>query len=313
MHNVTATQRLFLAGAFAVMLAGSLVTGCQKHDEPTQAQLDAAATDDVVASISGAVGDENGGASNNVGDLIALASPDGIAGLSTNLAKEYGTMTTSIVDSSYDPVTGWWTLTVTHEKNSSSDQYYTKLSRTYKIQFLKNNVPQRYWRVQNGAGIDTANVIKKIVVSGTGEYRTPHVHHILKSVTASFIATNTNTDVITVNSDAPYVRSGLDTITTANAVRTLDHTVSMTFTNITGPRLRPASVMFTRKNLMNQTTGTITGVYTANVTVQRGSTYKEKTIEREFTVTLGNGEGTIGIHGDGRRFKTNLLTGEQKF
>ena len=116
-----------------------------------------------------------------------------------------------------------------------------------------------------------------------------------------------------MNSDAPYVRSGLDTITTANAVRTLDHTVSMTFTNITGPRIRPASLMFTRKNLMNQATGTITGVYTATVTVQRGSTYKEKSIEREFTITLGSGEGAIGIHGDGRGFRANLLTGEQKF
>jgi hypothetical protein len=278
-----------------------------------QAQMETTATDDAVASISSAVGDDNGGASNNIGDIIALAGPDGIASLADNLSKEYGIVTTAVVDSSYDPTTGWWTITVTHEKNTPSDQYYTKMSRVYKIQYLKNNVPQRYWRVQNGTGVDTANVIRKVVVSGTGEAKTPHVHHVLKSLSASFIATNTNTAIVTVNSDAPYVRKGADTVTTANAVRTLDHTVTMTFTNITGPRLRPNSVIFTRRNLSNQTTGTITGEYTANVTVQRGSTYTEKTIDRTFTITLGSGEGSIGIRGDGRKFRVNLMTGDQIF
>jgi hypothetical protein len=313
MQKFLFTKRFFLAGAMVAMLTGSLITGCQRKDNPATAQLESAATDDAVASIAGAIGDENGGASNNIGDIITLAGPDGIQALGSNLAKTYGELTSAVVDSSYDPVSGWWTIVVTHEKNTPSDQYYTNLTRTYKIQFTKNNTPQRYWRVQNGGSIDTADVIRKIVVSGSGEYKTPHVHHILKSLTASFIATQTNTDRVTVNSAAPYVRSGLDTVTTANAVRTLDHTITLTFTNIQGPRLRPNSAIFVRRNLSNQTTGTINGTYTANVTVQRGSTYKEKTIERTFTITLGSGQGSIGVDGDGRKFKTNLLTGEQIF
>jgi hypothetical protein len=313
MQTYKSAIRGFLAGAFIVIVTGSFITGCDKHDGPMQAQMDGTATDDAVASIASAAGDDNGGASNNIGDLISLAGPDGIASLAANLSKEYGIMTTAIVDSTYDPTSGWWTITVTHEKNTPSDQYYTNMSRTYKVQFLKNGVPQRYWKVQNGTSIDTANVIKKIVVSGTGESKTPHIHHFLKSLTASFIATNTNTNIVTINSDAPYVRAGVDTVTTANAVRTLDHTMTMTFTDITGPRLRPNAVLYTRRNLSNQTTGTIAGEYKANVTVQRGTTYTEKTIDRTFTITLGSGEGSIGIKGDGRKFRVNLLTGEQIF
>ncbi len=312
MQTFQSTKRFLLAGMCAALLGASLFTGCNKNDGPVQAGLDAAATDDAVASIAGAIGDDNGGASNSIGDIVTLAGPDGLKGLATSLSKEYGTMTTSIVDSSYDEATGWWTMNVTHEKNTPSDQYYTKLSRTYKIQYLKNTVPQKYWRVQNGTTIDTANVIKKIVVSGTGEYKTPRVHHTLKSITASFIATNTNKEIVTVNSDAPYIRSGYDVITTANAVRTLDHTVTLNFVGITGPRMRPNSSMFTRRNLSNQTSGTISGTYDATVTVQRGTAYTEKTINRTFTVTLSGGTGTIGIKGDGRRFTSNLLTGDVK-
>ncbi len=312
MQTYHTTKRFLLAGICIAMMGASLFTGCNKNDDPVQARLDSAATDDAVASIAGAIGDDNGGASNNVGDIVALAGPDGLKGLATSLSKEYGTMTTTIVDSSYDAATGWWTMNVAHEKNTPSDQYYTKLSRTYKIQYLKNNVPQKYWRVQNGIAVDTANVIKKIVVSGAGEYKTPRIHHTLKSITASFIATNTNTEIVTVNSDAPYIRAGYDVITTANAVRTLDHTVALTFVGVTGPRLRPNSSMFTRRNLSNQTAGTINGTYAATVTVQRGTAYNEKTINRTFTVTLGGGTGTIGINGDGRSFTSNLQTGDVK-
>lgn len=309
MQTYQITKRFIMAGAIVAMLSISLFSGCRKDGDPVQARLDATATDDAAVSIAGAIGDDNGGASNNIGDIIALAGPEGLA---TSLSKEYGSMTTSVVDSSYDAATGWWTMTVTHEKNTPSDQYYTKLSRVYKIQFLKNNVPQRSWRVQNGSGVDTANVIRKIVVSGTGEYRTPRVHHTLKSISASFIATNTNTDIVTVNSDAPYIRSGLDEITTANALRTLDHTITLNFVGITGPRIRTNSALFTRRNLSNQTSGTINGTYTAKVTVQRGTAYTEKTIDRTFTITLGGGEGTIGINGDGRKFKADLITGDPK-
>ncbi len=313
MQTTMFTKRLFLAGACAVLLAATLITGCHKQEGPMQAQMDATATDDVVASIAGAVGDGSGGGSNSIGDIITLAGPDGIAGLASGMSKEYGTMSTGLVDSTYDPATGWWTMTVTHQLNTPSDQYYARMSRTYRIQYLKNNVPQRYWRVQNGSSVDTATVIKKILVSGTGEYKTPRVHHLLKSLSASFIATNANTNLVTVNSDVPYIQSGLDTITTANAVRTLDHTVTMTFTDVTGPRFRANSTIFTRRNLSNQTTGTISGTYKATVTVQRGTAYNEKTIDRTFTITLGGGVGMIGITGDGRGFRVNLMTGDQMF
>jgi hypothetical protein len=316
MKSNSVTNRFVVAGASLALMAGMILTGCSKNDNgPNQpgTAMETTATDDAVLSIAGAMGDDNGGASNNIGDAIALASPDGIAGgLGTSLGKEYGTMTSTVIDSSYDPGTGWWTVTVTKQKNSASDQYYTKLSRTYRFQFLKNNVAQRYWRVANGAGADTADVIKFVIVSGTGEYKTPHIHHTLKGIAASFIMTNANTDTITANSDAPFVRSGIDTVTTANAVRTLDHTITLTFTDIRGPRVRPNSVFYTRRNLTNQTTGTVTGDYEAKVTVQRGDTYNEKTISRQFTITLSGGEGSIGINGDSRRFKVDLTNGDEK-
>lgn len=316
MKHYDSLRRLIIPASAVLLFGSMLLTGCKKDDDnPSSASntMETSATDDAVLSISGAMGDDNGGASNTVGDMIALASPDGVAGLASKLAKADGSEGTMTVDTTYDPTSGWWSMTVTKERGSSSGLYYAKFARSYRYQFLKNNVPQRYWRVAGASGTDTATVIKFVIVSGTGEFHTPHIHQVLKSLTGSFTSVNTNTDTITVNSDAPYVRSGVDTLTLANSMRTLDHAVTMTFTGIKGPRLRPNSTILTRRTLTTHTTGTVAGTYTAKVTVQRGESYNEKTIDRQFTITLSGGRGSIGVNGEGRRFTCDLSNGDAQF
>jgi hypothetical protein len=86
-------------------------------------------------------------------------------------------------------------------------------------------------------------------------------------------------------------------------VRTLDHTLNLTFTDVKGPRGLRGDV---HRNL----SGTISGTYDATVTFQRGDSYSEKTVNRTFTIELGNGDATLRIRGV--RFGCDLLLGELK-
>jgi hypothetical protein len=123
----------------------------------------------------------------------------------------------------------------------------------------------------------------------------------LTGLSGSFTATGVNTRLVTINGN--YERSAVDTITTRNALRTLDHTLKLTFTNVQGPVGR-------RLDHQRKFTGTISGTYTAFVTFQRGESYSEKNINRDFTIELGDGECNINIRG--LRFVGDLLLGELK-
>jgi hypothetical protein len=113
--------------------------------------------------------------------------------------------------------------------------------------------------------------------------------------------TGTNTSTVTINTSSPYTRAAIDTIFGANGgVRTLDHTITVNFINVTGPR-------GTGLDWYLKTSGTLTGHYHAVVTFQKGSTYTEKTIDRDFTVTLGGPKLIIVV--GGQTFQADPTTG----
>ncbi|MDD8017265.1 MAG: hypothetical protein PHP42_02710 [Bacteroidota bacterium] len=294
------------------ILSGVVLFGCKKKDDPMTANSAAtvSATEDAAESISGALGDDNGGTTNTMGTMFMLSSSAGISG-----TPSFGKLeNVSTVDTSYDAGTGWWTATVSYQNNSSI-YYSATFNRVYRFRFLKdvNNAGsfQKYYRIWNGASFDTASAINFRVDSGSGSFKTLRLSHQLNSVSGAWTATGINSDTVTINSDAgtSYIRKGIDTIVTRNAVRTSDHTLTLIFTNVKGPRFK-ISPTIARANLSQAYSGTVSGTFNASITFLRGDRYTEKNVSRTFTVTFGGGEGSITM--DGKLFKCNMRTGERK-
>jgi len=281
---------------FMPALAALVMIGCEKQD-PLSVTEDNMATEDAAESIASAIGAENGGAVDQLGDVAELASITGIQGQASYLLGKYSEANAlAKIDTSYDPATGTWTLKLNRERGDKNGVPYAQISRTYTYQFLNaTGQPQKYWKV----GADTARTIKFNIVEGTGTHRTQHLSQQLTGLSGNFTATDVQTRLITINGN--YQRSAVDTITTREAVRTLDHTLKLTLTEVKVPRGG-------RGELHRKLSGTISGTYTAKVTFQRGESYSEKNINRTFTIALGDGDAHIDIRG--RKFKGVLLLGE---
>lgn len=279
-------------------LAALALAACQ-NDNPVSSNNSLNATEDAAESIASAVGADNGGATDQLSDVIELAGASGLQKPAEVLLGKYSEPNTiASIDTSYDPATGTWTLRLERERGNPNGIPYAEISRTYTYQFLnKNGQPQKYWKV----GADTAYTIKFNIVEGTGTHRTRRLSQQLTGLSGSFTATGVNTRLVTIN--GTYFRSAVDTVTTRNAVRTLDHALNLTFTNVQGPR-------GSRLELSRKISGTVSGTYTAKVTFQRGESYGETTINRSFTINLGGGNANLNI--SGKNFEADLTSGELK-
>ncbi|MDZ7269720.1 MAG: hypothetical protein ONB48_20945 [candidate division KSB1 bacterium] len=277
-------------------VAALTLAACSNED-PLSSSASLSATEDAAESIASALGADNGGATDQVSDVIELAGSSGLQKPAEVLLGKYSVPgAVASVDTSYDPLTGTWTLHLERERGNPNGVPYAAISRTYTYQFLNpNGQPQKYWKT----GADTARTIIFKIIEGTGTHRTRRLSQQLTGLTGEFTATGVNTRLVTIN--GTYFRSAVDTITTRNAVRTLDHALRLTFTNVQGPR-------GSRLDLSRKISGTVSGTYTARVTFQRGAGYRETTINRTFTVVLGNGRADITI--GGQRFAGNLTSGE---
>jgi hypothetical protein len=207
----------------------------------------------------------------------------------------------------YDSTTGWWTLTLDRQRGLTSGYTYAEMHRVYQYQFLNSKGEvQKFWRTDNGNGsVDTAYTINHKIISGTGRHQTRRLAQNLMSLSAQWQATGTNTGTVTINTinNAPYTRHAIDTVKTLSATRTLDHTIALTFTSVKGPR-------GSRLDVAQKTSGTITGHYEATVSFTRGDLYKTRTITRDFTITLGGGNGRASIVVDNTLYTADVQTGE---
>lgn len=271
------------------LMAAAVValTGCRNDTNGPLAE--SVATEDAAESVASALGQDNGGALDQLADVTELATASGISQGSADM-KSAALSGVAEIDSTFDAATGTWTITLTRERGAQSGAHYAKITRVYEYRFLnKDGMPQKYWRVPNpGSGIDTAASMTFRIVSGTGEHRTPHLSQRLIAIGGNWTATGLNTDTITIN--GTYSRSAADTLTTRNSVRTLENALSLNFSNIKAPRGK-------RSEMAAKATGTITGTYDATITFTRGSLYSDKEISREISVTLAGGNATIGIGG----------------
>lgn len=289
-----------------VILASFLLTviffsGCDKSTEP---ELDSSVLyEDAAESISAAMGDESGGVTESFADVM-IASGGGTVNAATAISNDGENITSG--PPTYDPATGWWSVSI--NRSISTDRFQRSITREYQYQFLKNSVAQALYISLSG---DTATTLKFKIVSGTGYFRGLRVSHNLTSLKGAWTSSDINKDTVTIILDSVYVRSGVDSIKTRELLRTHTSTLTINSVNVKTPRYRPLLHNTWRNNFANAISGTISGNYNATIAFQRGDAYKERSINRDFTITVGNGEGSLTINGGGN-FKMNLSNGQRK-
>src|ERR1035438_273684 len=279
--SIRAVSIFILAFMF---ISFSFFTGCKKNDTViTPATEDPQATNDAAVSLGGAIAINNGGLLDQVSDLLNTPTDNGV--LSKVISSDPNTI--SSVTKSYDSTTGWWTENI--DRTKSGLLWYSNYTRVYMHQFINSNGIFQKKYVDNG---DTTYTVNHKIVGGTGVFNNLWLSHKLTALSSVWPGTGTNTSTVTINTSSPYTRSAIDTIFGANGgVRTLDHTITINFINVTGPRGSGLDWWL-------KTSGTLTGHYHAVVTFEKGSTYKETTIERDFTITLGGPKLVIGVGGE---------------
>ncbi len=284
----------------AVAIFGLMITGCSKSTQPPTDN--SVLYEDAAESISAAVGDESGGATENFADVMIAGGGGSFASAAPVMdGADLVTAGTPV----YDSTTGWWSVSVNRSADNALVQ--RSITREYKYQFQKNGTVQKNFVT----GSDTATALKFRIVSGTGTMKNPRVSHTLTQLKGAWTSSNLNKDTVTITLDSTYVRSAIDTIKTRNMVRTHTGTLTLTSVNIKAPRYRPLLAVSWRSNFHHAISGTISGNYTAAITVQRGELYKERSINRDFTITVGNGDGVLSINGGGR-FGIDLHDGQRK-
>lgn len=280
-------------GLVAALAMAVFAVGCEKSTEPATDN----ATQDAAESIASAIGEDNGGILDQLGDVALVCSPGGLQALpmfsggGSSLAKGIGTADTLF----YDDVTGYWTIEISRERTALYGLYYAAFSRTYQVQFRNAAGQAQQYYI---SGSDTARSVNFRILGGTGYARSPRWNHHLSEILADWTVTNAHTNVLTVN--GTYGRSGVDTLMVYDGVRAADHSLSMTMTDITGPRGN-------RNNISVATSGVLAGTYSGTITFISGEVYGERDFTRNFTVTFENGTATITVNG--RTFTSDLKTG----
>ena len=282
----------------SVISCVALLESCHKDDTVTSTTNTASAAQDAATSVANALAINNGGIIDQIGDvsdIASAASSQSEAGVIFN-KYAFDSVYTN-VSKSYDSTTEWWTLTLDLQR--FGDYRTATFTRVYQYQFLNSsNAPQKYWL----SGTDTAYSMHFKIVSGTGTFTNLYISHHLFSLSGEWMVTGTNTNVFTINTvnGGLYTRVGADTLSTYNAIRTLNDSLSLTFTNVTGPR-------GSRLLLQTATSGTITGTYDAVVSFTSGSLYAQRTIHDTISITLANGVAHIYINGV--HFRADCRTG----
>ena len=288
----------------ALLLFGS---GCRKNSTAPVLNASVNSNQDAAQSIADAVGEDNGGVTDQMGDI---ADATGSAGISSNVgsASPEAALMKS-VSAAGDSVTKIfnasdtsWTVSVSRDRVGLFGRQ-AGFTRTYYIKFIDRNgvALPRYTTTTSPA--DTASTIIFMVLDGSGYTVTRFVSTHLLSISSNYKVAGTNTSMITVN--GTFTRTGIDTIKTATGERVLNYSLTANLLDVVGPRTpRYASLA----RAPRATSGTISGTYTATVGVLRGDAYSERSFTKTFTVTFGAGSGSIDVGGS--KFTCDLQVGE---
>jgi hypothetical protein len=293
-------KRIQLIGSL-IVIGAIFFAGCEKNS--VAADDSSILYEDAAESISAAMGDQSGGAMESFADVSAVAGETTVNRAFTKSTGESSVMTVASPPV-YDAATGWWSVTI--DRSRTGMFVNASVQRVYQYQFQKNGVPQQ----NRITGADTANTLKFKIVSGSGFFRSQRVHHNLTQLKGAWTAIKIDKDTVVLNSDETFVRSGVDSIITRNMIRTFTHTTTMEFVNVKGLRYKPSIVNW-RDSFSQAVSGTVNGTFNATITFERGTAYKERTINKTFTVILGTGEGSLTLNGGGK-FGMDLHDGNRK-
>lgn len=287
-----------------VLLAAILVAGCHKNENPvstvsstdpaTTAAMNAAASTNVASGLS--VNDF--GAADQMGDMVHLTHLLAVPGPAVGILGRDDGMEVDSVVRSYDSTTGWWTVTMFRER--SREDHFVEFERTYQLQFLTAGGGfLKFWRV----GSDTATSLHFKIVSGQGVRSGDRGIRRLISLSGDWMVDGLKTDTLHINTadGVAYTRVQADTMTHDDAFRTSYSTLSLTFTDVTGPRDE-------HLGLAEATGGTISGSYHAVVTFQRDSVTVSTTIDQTINITLGSDSAHFGF--GGKLFVSDLRSGD---
>ncbi|MDO9171029.1 MAG: hypothetical protein Q7W29_04265 [bacterium] len=271
-HRTPATWITLLA-----LLAVSLMlAGCGDDDPASPNDEYATADKDAAGVVATDIATDNGGMTDQIADLSSA-----VGGLEVDKSLPGP----RFHDADYDETTGIWTLTVDRERGDPEGTPYAAITRVYTLRFLDAERHAQQFRV---VGTDTARTAEFNIVSGTGTHRTLRFEQNLDALSAAFVVTGVNTDLLTIN--GVYSRDASNRFETPRFVRTLSGAFDAELIDVAVPR-------GAGHDFSQAVSGTLTGTYVADITVERGEDYIERHIERSFTITFGAGEATINLNG----------------
>jgi hypothetical protein len=197
------------------------IVGCTKSTAPTV--VEDIASEDAAMTIASALGEEDGGALDQMGDATDLASQAGSlmeAAKGTEIAYTLGVQDS--VSKIFNTTDTSWTVFVKRVRTSMLGMNTAAFFRLYQIQFRNRNGIAQQAYVVNG---DTAYSMNFKILAGSGVRKVAlRRTHRLASLSGSWVITGTNTRVTTVNGNSSS--AGSDTLRTREAERTLNYTLS---------------------------------------------------------------------------------------
>lgn len=304
-------RNLLFSLLLAVGVSSFGLAGCDKSDSPsaTTNTETTIASEDAAAVVAAAVASDDGGVNDQLTDVADFVQSGMIQSV-PQLSVANQTRNGVIKERTFNSADTTWTIKL--ERAFSNNKVTSSWTREYQYWFSKNGFKQQYYNDANGTADKVGFVIVPAGCSGT--FKNPVVTHELKSLEGSLtglidLAANT----LTVNSVTPYKRSGEDTISTRNAIRTSDHTLTLVLKDVVVPLQYPRPI---RDLYVRATSGTITGEYVADVTFENNNLYTEKTVTRNFTIDFSAYTGTEAAiqvrDGSGHKYsgKFDLENGE---
>ena len=206
--------------------------------------------------------------------------------------------------STYDPDTGGLTRTVVCEKSSPGGLFSHTSTRSLVAYFVD----------ADGAalpGPDGATSVTFDILQGTSLSTAPKGERAITETTGSGEVTGLDTDELTGN--ATGSRTGRYHVDyPGGGSRTGAYTVTLDLQDLTGPTPKHLSPILFQGKWRKATSGTATGVYTAEVTTTTaGGATVTRTVERPFEITFPiEGEGRGRVRMDGHEHRIDLGTGE---
>lgn len=284
MHTrVFLSGKLFTAFCIGIFIVGTaFITGCKKSDSITDTPTVSDDVANAADAVSDALASNNGGAMDQVNDVFEIAGGTGVGGSAgaNMLAKTY----IDSVSLSFNTRDTSWSLYVYRNRGTNV------WSRSYRHQFIGPSGKAQ-------AGRAGAVLVKHQLLTGTGHFQTLRLIHDLTSISSNWTASINADTTVTIN--GTYSRAGRDSVILGSRKNTLmTDSLSLTFTDVKGPR-------GSRLNRSEKTSGTISGIYIATISVPGKAT---RTIRKTFTITLGGGNAIFTI--DGNKFTANLATGD---